>query len=270
MQSFKNKVVVIIGASAGVGADTARQFARRGAKLVLLARGQAGLDKIAAELTPITEVMTVAMDAGSLADCEKLLENVNEKFGGLDVLVNNAALHYRGDVAESQAAQLASMVDVNLKAPIFLSTLAIPLMKKRGEGAIVMVASLAGRSPLKGEATYCATKAGLRSFAFSMGEELSGQNIHIGVVSPGPINTGFIMDDIDNVPDIVYSQPMSSPEEVAEAVLECIQQGKAEIALPKVSAFMSNIAYLSPKLRKISRPYLDKIGRKNKEKYRRA
>ena len=265
---FKGKTVIITGASAGVGAACARAFAAHKANLVLVARGQGGLDKIAAELSPLCAVHTCAMDVADSQQCVALMQQVEARFGGVDILINNAGMHSRGDLEKVPSEDLASMVDVNLRAPIVLSRAAIPYLQKSAAGAIVMVGSLAGRAPLQGAATYSATKAGLRAFTYAIADELKPYGINVGVVSPGPIDTGFIMDEIDHVEDIVFSQPMSTADQVATAIMALAAGDKHEIAMPKVSGWLTTISYLFPTLRRKLRPQLYKIGRKNKDKYR--
>jgi short-subunit dehydrogenase len=264
---FKDKTVIITGASAGVGAACARAFANNGANLVLVARGQAALDAIKAELSDKVKVLTVAMDVADSTACRRLIEQAVAEFGGLHVLVNNAGTHFRGNVTSRTSQELAAMADVNFRAPIQLTAGALPHIQKEG-GAVVMVGSLAGRAPLQGAATYSATKAGLRTFTHALADELRGSNVNVGVVSPGPIDTGFIMDDIDQVEDIVYSQPMSSAQQVAEAVLKIARGEEVEIAMPALSGKLTTLSYLFPGLRRAARPILYKIGKKNKNKYR--
>lgn len=265
---FNGKTVIITGASAGVGAATARTFAHLGANLVLVARGQAALDVITDELAKLTSVINIAMDINDPKANAKLLVTAAKTFGSVDVLVNNAGFHQRGDVEKNQAEDLAKMVDVNLRAPIQLSTLMLPYLRKAGGGAIVNVGSLAGRTPLKGAATYAATKAGLRAFTYSLADELKGTGIYIGVVSPGPIDTGFIMSEIDQVEDIVFSQPMSSAQQVADAIVSCARGEAVEISLPRSSGWLTTVSYLFPALRRALRPKLYRKGRKAKEQYK--
>ena len=101
-----------------------------------------------------------------------------------------------------------------------------------------------------------------------MSDELKEAGINVGVVSPGPVDTGFIMTEIDLVEDIVFSQPMSTAEQVADAVLAVAQGEKVEITLPSFSGKLTTMSYLFPALRRKLRPALYKKGRKNKEKYR--
>ena len=265
---FEGKTIIITGASAGVGAACARAFARHKANLVLCARGQAGLDKISEELSSQCSVLTVAMDVSDTDQCLALLTKAEDEFGRVDVLINNAGMHHRGDLEKVKPIDVGSMVDINLRAPLILSCAAIPFIKKSDGGAIVMVGSLAGMAPLQGAATYSATKAGLRAFAYALTDELKDSEINVGVVSPGPIDTGFIMSEIDVVEDIVFSQPMSSADGVADAVLSIARGDKVEIAMPAASGRLVMLSYLFPALRRLMRPSLYAKGRKNKDKYR--
>jgi short-subunit dehydrogenase len=265
---FEHKTIVITGASAGVGAACARAFAAQNAKLVLVARGEAGLRAIADELRSQSEVMTVVMDVANNQDCLALLEKAESTFGAVHIIINNAGMHSRGDLGKIAPTDVAAMVDINLRAPLLLSCAAIPYLRRAGSGAIVNIGSLAGRAPLQGAATYSATKAGLRAFSYALADELRDSGIAVGVVSPGPIDTGFIMDEIDAVEDIVFSQPMSSSEQVAEAVLKVAAGLETEVVLPASSAKLTHLSYLFPRLRRLLRPRLYKQGRKNKQKYR--
>lgn len=267
-ENFSGKTVVITGASAGVGAACARAFAAQNAKLVLVARGRAGLNKIAKELREQCEVLTQVMDVADTEQCLKLLKKAEAKFGQVHVLINNAGMHARGDLEKVDPADVAAMVDINLRAPMVLSCAAIPFLRKAGSGAIVMIGSLAGRAPLQGAVTYSGTKAGLRAFAYGLADELKDANINVGVVSPGPVDTGFIMDEIDQVEDIVFSQPMSSAAQVADAVVEIAQGKQVEISLPAISGKLTTLSYLFPSLRRSLRSKLYEAGRKNKDKYR--
>ena len=268
IKSFENKTVVITGASAGVGAACARLFAGHKAKLVLVARGEAALNTIADELRSQCEVLTVVMNVASNEDCLTLLEKAEAAFGAVHVIINNAGMHARGDLKTISPMDVAAMVDINMRAPLLLSCAAIPYLLRAGEGAIVNVGSLAGRAPLQGAATYSATKAGLRAFSYALADELRDSGISVGSVSPGPIDTGFIMDEIDAVEDIVFSQPMSTAEQVAEGILAVATGQEIEVVLPAASAKLTHISYLFPTLRRRLRPKLYEQGRKNKEKYR--
>jgi short-subunit dehydrogenase len=132
----------------------------------------------------------------------------------------------------------------------------------------VNVASLAGRVPLPHEAVYSATKFGLRTFSMALAEELRGTGITVSAVSPGPVDTNFIMADLDEVPDLVLSQPMVTADEVAALVVACAVDGKVERVTPRASAALTTLGYLAPGLGRMLRPLLEARGRRNKRKFR--
>ena len=272
--SFSGKTVIVTGASAGVGEATALAFARQGANVVLVARREGPLravaDAIANERAADGngQALTVAMDVCDVAACSALLERCRETFGGVHVLVNNAGYHKRGPVEDNEADALGAIIDVNLRAPIVLTRLALPYLRTAGSGAVVNVASLAGCTPVPGAASYSASKFGLRAFSYALAEELRGSGITVGVVSPGPIDTAFIMSEIDEVTDITFSQPMSTAEQVADAIAAVAAGTRQEIKMPAASGLLTTVAYLFPSLGRALRPMLERKGRKAKDYYR--
>jgi len=265
---FKDKTVVITGGSEGVGAAAARMFADAGANLMLVARNKKNLEAIATELRDKTRVEIFAMDVADADACVDVFKKAEFEFGRVDILVNNAGFHQRGLAESVDASDMGKMIDVNLRAPIMLSRIVLPYLREVGGGAIINVGSLAGRTPVPGSATYAASKAGLRSFTYSMFEELRGSGIKIAVVSPGPIDTGFIMSDIDVVSDITFSQPISTADEVAQAILDLCGNGLREKSLPAISGFLTMASYLFPWLARAIRPVLERKGARVKEKLR--
>jgi len=262
---FNEKTVIITGGSEGVGAATARLFAEAGANLMLVARNKKNLEVIADELRDKTKVEIFAMDVSDADACVDVFKKAKFEFGRVDILVNNAGYHARGMVEEVKAVELAKVVDVNLRAPIVLSRIALPYIRESGEGAIINVGSLAGRVIYPGAAAYSATKAGLRSFTLALSEELRGTDVKIGLVSPGPISTAFIMEDMDKVSDITFSQPMSSAEEVAQTVLDLCGNNVHEEAMPKKSGLLAVVIGLMPSLGRLLRPTLERKGQRIKK-----
>ncbi len=126
---FKDKAVIITGASEGVGAATARMFADAGAKLMLVARGKKKLEAIAEELRDKTEVQIFAMDVSDPEACVNVFKKTDFEFGRVDILINNAGYHSRGDVVDVDAEDLGRMIDVNLKAPICLTRIALDYLR---------------------------------------------------------------------------------------------------------------------------------------------
>ena len=265
---FSKRTVIVTGASAGVGRAAAEAFHREGANVVLVARRPGPLEAAAAELGDGERVLSFAADVAEVAALEGLVAATLERFGAVDGVINNAGAHFRGPVATRSGDELATMVDVNLRAPIVLSRLALPELQRSG-GFIVNVASLAGKLPLDGAATYSATKFGLRAFSFAMAEELRGTGVSVSVVSPGPIDTGFIMDELDEVEDIVFSQTMCTAADVAAMILDCAADGRREREFPVGGGKLATLAYLVPGLRRRIKPALERKGAAVKQRLRR-
>lgn len=263
---FNGKTVIVTGASEGVGAATARLFADAGANLMLVARGKKKLDAIAEELRDKTQVEIFPMDVADAEACVNVFKKASFEFGRVDILINNAGFHARGNVESVSAEDLANIIDVNLRAPILLTRIALPYLRESGGGAIINVGSLAGRTPVPGSAAYGASKAGLRSFTYAIAEELRDSKIKFAVVSPGPIDTGFIMSDVDEVSDLTFSQPVSSAEEVAQVVLDLCGNNQLEQSMPVVSGALTTLTYLFPSLGRIARPMLERKGQRVKAK----
>jgi len=264
-EDFAGRTVLVTGASLGVGHATALAFHRAGANVVMLARRREPLEEAARGLD---RALVYPADVADLGALRAAVEATVERFGGLDGVVNNAGLHHRGKVEGLSPEQMAAMVDVNLRAPLALSRMALPHLRRR-EGFIVNVASLAGHVPIDGSCTYSATKFGLRAFTMALAQELRGTGVTVSAVSPGPIDTGFIMDDIEEVEDIVFSQTMCTAEDVAEMILACARDGKVERAFPKMGARLGAVGYLAPGFRRALRPLLDAKGRRVKNRLRR-
>jgi short-subunit dehydrogenase len=266
---FHRKVVLVTGASAGIGAASARAFAVQGATVVLVARTGGPLRRVVDEIGAARgRAVALEADVGDPASSVTLVDRVLHEFGSLDVLVNNAGANHRGPVVERTSDELSNVVHVNLLAPILFTRAALPHMLRRSSGSIVNVASLAGRVAFPNAATYCATKFGLRAFSFALAEELAGSGVRVSVVSPGPVDSGFILSDLDHVPDVVFSQPMSTPEDVAGLILSSALDGARERVPSSASRLTTTLGYLFPAVRQRLMPLMERRGRAAKELYR--
>jgi short-subunit dehydrogenase len=260
---FKDKVALVTGASSGIGLAVARAMNARGARVALVARTKETLEQVARELGT-DRAATFPLDVTDHAGLAALPGRVVERFGRLDVLVNNAGVNHRGVLSERSAAELTKILDTNLLAPVLLTHAALPHLREGS--AIVHIASLAGKVPVPHEAAYSASKAGLRAFSRALGVELGGRGVTVSSVNPGPVDTGFF-GDVSTVPDLVFSQPMSTAEQVAEGVMRAIDTGAAEVDVPAVSGKLATLGYLSPGLFARLRPVLEKRGARNKARY---
>lgn len=263
---FEQRTVLVTGASEGVGLATAHAFHAEGANVVLVARRAGPLEAAAA---PMERSLALPCDVADADGMARVVEQAVAHFGAIHGLVNNAGAHFRGPLEQRTAAEVATMVDVNLRAPLVLTRMVLPHLRDAGGGFVVNVASLAGKVPLDGAATYSATKFGLRAFTMAMAQELHGTGITVSAVSPGPIDTGFIMDSLDEVEDVVFSQTMCSAEDVAAMVLDCAHDGRVEREFPPGGAKLATLGYLVPGLRRRLLPVMKAKGRRVKERLRR-
>ncbi|HMG22236.1 MAG TPA: SDR family NAD(P)-dependent oxidoreductase [Kofleriaceae bacterium] len=267
-RAFNDRTVVITGASAGIGLACARQFAEAGANVVLVARGATELERARAEIARLGPALAIAADVAAPDGPERIVSSALARFGALHVLVNNAGRHARGPFGDQTDADLAAMVDVNLRAPILLTRRALPHLVANGRGAVVNVASLAGKVPTTGSAVYSATKFGLRGFSMALADELRGTGVTVSCVSPGPVDTQFIMAELDAVSDLAMSQPLVTADQVAALVVACAIDGKLERVTPRLSGALATAGYLAPGLRRVLKPLLERRGRRNKLKLR--
>lgn len=255
-----DRVAIITGASSGIGLAFARGWVERGGRVALVARTRSALEALARELGP-ERARAFPLDVRDLGALEQLPHDVAKALGRLDVVVNNAGLNHRGSIGKYEPRQLADIVTTNLTAPIVLTRAAVPVIAHGG--SIVQVSSIAGMVPVPGEATYSASKAGLRAFSRAVARDLEARNVHVGCVCPGPVDTGFL-GDLSEVPDIVLSQPMITAEEVATGILRCIDERIDELALPRQSGRLATMAYLLPDFAKRIQPALEKRGARNR------
>jgi hypothetical protein len=260
---WTERVAIVTGASSGIGLAVAHSFAARGVRLALVARSTAKLDAVAMKIGR-DRAESFPLDVTDRDLVGSLPGRVKQRWGRLDFVVNNAGTNCRGPVDERTPEELLSILETNLVAPVLLTRAALPLLEP--DGVVVNIASLAGKIPVPDEAAYSASKAGLRAFARALNSELSlhGRRIRVATVCPGPVDTGFFGSDLSLVPDLVFSQPMSTAEEVADAVTAVIERGVQELDVPSVSGKLATIGYLAPRLFSALRPALEKRGKRKK------
>lgn len=261
--NLTDKVAIVTGASSGIGLASARKLAERGVRVALVARTASKLDEIVQELGA-EKAAAFPLDVTDRAALQSLPERVVEKFGRLDIVINNAGVNHRGEVKDRTGDELAQILETNLVAPVLLIRAALPHLKR---GAVVVnVASIAGKVTLPHEATYSSSKWGLRLFAKALNIELAEDGVRVCNVNPGPVDTGFL-GDAEDVPPIVFSQPMSTADDVADAVMAAIEGDASEIDVPASSGKLATTGYLFPGFFTALRPILEKRGEKKKAEF---
>ncbi|MEM7707171.1 MAG: SDR family oxidoreductase [Pseudomonadota bacterium] len=191
MSTLENKTTIITGASRGIGAAAARRFADRGARVVLAARSAESIESLAQEIrNDGGTAIAVPCDVGDLRQVQGLVEQTVEKFGGLDVLVNNAGLiDPIARLADSDPAEWARIADINYKGVYYGMRFAIPAMLQGGGGVIINVSSGAAVSALEGWSHYCSSKAAVLMLTACAHKEYAEQGIRTLGISPGTVDT---------------------------------------------------------------------------------
>jgi dehydrogenase/reductase SDR family member 4 len=188
-----NKIALITGASKGIGEAIARYLAAAGATVIINSRKQDDLDIIAKEITQQGgKCIGIAANAGDVTSCKQLIDRVLDKFGGIDILVNNAATNpVFGGLLQAEEWAFDKIMNVNVKAPFELSKLVHPSMKSRGGGSIINISSIAGITPDQGLGLYSISKAALNMLTKSSAKEWGVDGIRVNSICPGLIKTKF-------------------------------------------------------------------------------
>lgn len=218
--SFSGKVVLVTGASRGIGRATAELFASRGATVVGTATSEKGADAISAYLGDNgTGLVLNVTEAASL---EQLLATIKERYGDIDVLVNNAGITRDNLMMRMKEDEWQDIIDTNLTSVFRLSKAVLRSMMKKRHGRIVTIGSVVGTMGNAGQANYAAAKAGLIGFSKSLGREVASRGITVNVVSPGFIETDMTQALNDEqragILSQVPAQRLGNPKEIASAV----------------------------------------------------
>ena len=186
------KVAVITGASKGIGRATSLRLARDGVKLVIGATSTQLLDSVRREAEDAgTQAVACYCDVSRQADCESLAETAKDKFGKIDILINNAGIGYSGKVVDLVPEDAENMVRVNILGVYFMTRAVLPTMIERECGDIVNIGSVAGIKYSPGFAFYSATKFAVRAFSEGLRNEVQEHNIRVTTVHPGMVETNF-------------------------------------------------------------------------------
>ena len=193
MKDLKNKVALVTGASKGIGEAIALTFAAHGASVVINSRKQEDLDKVANMIRSAGgECLSLAGNAGDVPTCKMLIDKAVEKYGGIDILVNNAASNPSfGPVVNTEDWAYDKIMTVNVKAPFELAKHAYPIMKQRGGGSVINLSSIASDTPDQGLGIYSVSKAALNMLTKVMAKEWAVDNIRVNAICPGLIKTKF-------------------------------------------------------------------------------
>jgi NADP-dependent 3-hydroxy acid dehydrogenase YdfG len=221
---LEHKLVLITGASSGIGRACAEAFARAGSRLILSARRRERLEDLAAELD--TETHLLPLDVRDREAVEAAIAGLPPRWAAPDILVNNAGLS-RGlaPIHEGQASDWQEMIDTNVGGLLWMSRAVLPGMVTRDAGHVINIGSISGHQVYPGGGVYCATKAAVRTLTEGLRHDLLGTRVRVSAVDPGLVHTEFSLVRFhgdQQAADPVYQRfPPLQPEDVAECVLFC-------------------------------------------------
>ena len=188
---IKDKVVIITGASSGIGYATALSLAKEGAKLVVGARRTDRLERLVKEIEENNgEILSQKFDVTKKSDCDDLVNTAIKKWGKVDVLINNAGLMPLSFVKNLKVDEWDQMIDVNIKGVLYCTAAVLPHMREAKSGHIINISSVAGRIVFPAGSVYCATKHAVTAFSEGLRQELSPRNnIRVTTIEPGVVST---------------------------------------------------------------------------------
>jgi NADP-dependent 3-hydroxy acid dehydrogenase YdfG len=234
MSNIKDKVIMITGASSGIGEATARELASKGAKVILAARREDRLKQLQAEIqTSGGQVIYKVTDVSSRQQMEELAAYALKEFGQIDVLVNNAGIMPLSPIHQKKVDEWDSMIDVNIKGVLYGIAAVISHMRERKEGHIINVSSIAGHLVFEASAVYSGTKFAVRAISEGLRMEEAANNIRTTVISPGTISTELLnsISDPDLKSSIVEVSNIGiEPASIARAIAFAIEQ-PADVAI---------------------------------------
>ena len=215
MQPLAGKVAIVTGASRGIGKAISILLAQSGARVVLAARSEPQLKSVREEISSQNgEALVIPTDLTVDKEMEQLVQQTLKEWGSVDVLINNAGWGKVAPVVKAKVSDWDETFRVNLRAPMFLSKLVLPTMMEKGEGSIINISSVSGKSGEANGAAYSASKFGLMGFTQSLYEEVREYGIRVAAICPGFVDTPLIpqMRRMDR-------SKMIRPEDIAQTVL---------------------------------------------------
>jgi 3-oxoacyl-[acyl-carrier protein] reductase len=226
MPRLQGKVVLITGASAGIGQASAKALAREGAKLVLTARRKDRLEQLVAEAKKLgTEAVCVVGDAREEETAKQAVAAALKAFGRIDILIANAGIGIYKPLVETSAEEYDRMMNSNMRSSFLFARHVVPVMIAQKEGLVLLVSSMAGVYGFAGEAVYCATKFAQVGFAQGLDKELRPHGIKVGTINPGGVKTEFAL-GTGRTDKIVAESDWLEAEDVAQAILFACTQPK--------------------------------------------
>lgn len=238
MRPLTDRVVLLTGASRGLGVDMARAFADEGGRLALAARSADELEKVRAGIEESGgTAIAIPTDVNDLESLRALVRTTTDRLGPIDILVNNAGVEYVFDFEDTPLERLDQILDTNVKAVVRLTRLVAPSMVERRSGHICNISSVAGFTPVPHNSVYSATKHALIGFTRSLRMELAEHGVEVSVVCPGFVEGGMFLEWGRPPPKGTGSVTTA---QVVSAVIDAVKNNRAKVVVTKGLAKMAN------------------------------
>ena len=192
-KSLRGQVAIVTGGSRGIGRAIARALVANGVNVAITGRNESDLSQARRSIEGAgpAAVETLRADVRDYADVERTVSATVARFGGLDVLVNNAGVGVFANVSDMTPQQWSDVIDTNMTGVFNFCHASLPHLKRRGQGYIINISSLAGKNAFVGGAAYCASKSGLNAFSEALMQEVRYDNVRVTYIMPGSVATGF-------------------------------------------------------------------------------
>jgi short-subunit dehydrogenase len=245
-------VIIITGASSGIGAATARRLAREQVCLTLAARRASRLQELAREIEALgSEALVLPTDVTQRADIDTMVHATMERWGRVDVLFNNAGVSFDEPLVKLEPDKLRAEVAVNLISVIECSQEVLPVMLRQKAGHIINIASIDGLVATPGSSVYCATKFGVFGFSDALRRQLRGSGVHVSAVCPGytPSEiTPRLKAIVDGNPNAVHHPGLMPTTYVADQIAKLAWKPRRLLVLPRSWSVLVTVAFLFPGL----------------------
>ena len=251
--NIKHKVIIITGASSGIGEATAYAFAKQHCKIVLAARNIEKLEAVKKKCIVLgAECIVVKCDVSKVEDCENLIKQTIQKFNTIHVLINNAGISMRALFADLDLSVIKQVMDINFWGTVYCTKYAMPYLLKE-KGSVIGVSSVAGIKGLPGRTGYSASKFAMNGFMDSLRIENIKTGLHVGVIFPGYTASNIRNTALNKVGKAQTETPLDESKlmpasKVAEEILKMIEQRKAEVVLTSQGKLTKLINKFFPRL----------------------